>query len=59
VFAPPPPQDCITYRLIGLMPVEGSRRTLVTTARFRVWLSRRGEDWRVSDFDYTPQLVWH
>jgi hypothetical protein len=59
VFTPPPPEDCITYRLIGLMPVEGTRRTLVTTARFRVWMSRRGESWRVSEFDYTPQLVWH
>jgi hypothetical protein len=58
VFAPPPPADCITYRLIGLMPVEGSPRTLVTTARFRVWLARRGESWRVSDFDYTPQIAW-
>jgi hypothetical protein len=59
VFTPPPPEDCIAYRLVGLMPVEGSRRTLVTTARFRVWLSRRGDGWRVSEFDYTPRLAWH
>ena len=59
VFTPPPPEDCIAYRLIGLVPVEGSPRTLVTTARLRVWMSRHGDGWRVSDFDYTPQLVWH
>jgi hypothetical protein len=58
VFTPPPPGDCITYRLIGLMPIEGSRRTLATTARFRVWLSDEGGPWRVSEFDYSPQLEW-
>jgi hypothetical protein len=58
VFTPPPPDDCITYRLVGLMPVEGSRRTLATTARFRVWLSEQDGRWRVSDFDYSPQLEW-
>jgi hypothetical protein len=58
VFAPPPPADCITYRLVGLMPIAGSTRTLVTTARFRVWLSGSDERWRVSEFDYTPQLEW-
>ena len=59
VFAPPKPEDCITYRLVGLVPVAGSQRTLVTTARLRVWLRRQGEAWRVSEFDYTPRLAWH
>ena len=56
VFAPPEPADCITYRLRGLMPVPGSRRTLVTIARFRVWPSHTEGRWRISDFEYTPQL---
>ena len=56
VFAPPEPADCITYRLRGLLPIQGSRRTLVTIARFRVWPSRTEAGWRVSDFEYTPQL---
>jgi hypothetical protein len=56
VFAPPPPEDCIVYRLRGLMPIPSSNRTLVTIARFRVWPSETDAGWRVADFEYTPQI---
>jgi hypothetical protein len=56
VFAPPRADDCIIYRLVGLMPIGGSTRTLVTTARFRVWLTESYGRWRVSEFDYAPHL---
>jgi hypothetical protein len=57
VFAPPPPADCITYRLVGLTPIPGTMRTLVVTARLRVWPEEDDDGtWRVVDFDYTPQL---
>jgi hypothetical protein len=56
VFAPSPPSDCIIYRLVGLRPLDSSRQTLVTRARFRVWLTESGGRWRVSDFDFTPHL---
>ena len=56
VFAPPRAGSCIIYRLVGLMPIGGSARTLVTTARFRVWLAESNGRWRVSEFDYAPHL---
>ena len=56
VFTPPQPANCIIYRLVGLRPIPGSARTLVTTARLRVWPGERDGAWRVADFDYTPQL---
>jgi hypothetical protein len=56
VFAPSGASNCIVYRLVGLTPMGTSPRTLVTTARFRVWLSESDGRWRVSDFDYTPHL---
>jgi hypothetical protein len=56
VFAAPRSDDCIIYRLVGLMPIGNSARTLVTTARFRVWLTESDGRWRVSEFDYTPHL---
>jgi hypothetical protein len=56
VFAPPRAADCIIYRLVGLMPIGESPRTLVTTARFRVWLTEADGRWRVSEFDYAPHL---
>jgi hypothetical protein len=48
--------DCIVYRLRGLMPIEGTDKTLVTTARFRVWLYEHDGVWRVAAFDYSPRL---
>ena len=56
VFAGRRAGDCIVYRLRGLKPIEGTHRTLVTTARFRVWLSERDGEWRVAEFDYSPRL---
>ena len=56
VFAAPRSDDCIIYRLVGLMPIGNTARTLVTTARFRVWLTEADGRWRVSEFDYAPHL---
>ena len=56
VFAPRRQGDCIAYRLVGLKPIPNSDRTMVTTARFRLWLGEREGRWRVTEFDYTPQL---
>ena len=56
VFAPRRHGDCIAYRLVGLKPIPNSRRTMITTARFRLWLIERAGQWRVAEFDYTPQL---
>jgi hypothetical protein len=56
VFAARREGDCIVYRLRGLAPIAGSERTLVTTARFRVWLGERDGEWRVAEFDYSPRL---
>jgi hypothetical protein len=56
VFARRRTGDCIVYRLRGLRPIEGSDRTLVTTARFRVWLTEWEGTWRVAEFDYSPRL---
>ncbi|MBA2475637.1 MAG: hypothetical protein H0V40_06755 [Actinobacteria bacterium] len=56
VFSGPGGRNCIVYRLVGLKPWRSEGKTLVTTARFRVWLRRRDGGWKVSDFDYTPRL---
>ena len=56
VFAERREGDCIVYRLRGLRPIEGTDKTLVTTARFRVWPYRHDGEWRVVEFDYTPRL---
>ena len=56
VFAPRREGDCIVYRLVGLMPWPGTSKTLMTTARFRVWLGREGGAWKITEFDYTPHL---
>jgi hypothetical protein len=56
VFARPRGGDCVVYRLRGLTPIAGTDRTLVTTARLRVWLYEHGGVWRVSDFDFSPRL---
>ncbi|MGH3104723.1 MAG: hypothetical protein ACRDN6_11580, partial [Gaiellaceae bacterium] len=56
VFAPRRQGDCVTYRLVGLKPLPNSEMTVITTARFRVWLEERDGRWKVAEFDYTPQL---
>ena len=56
IFARRRTGDCIVYRLRGLRPIQGSDRTLVTTARFRVWLTEWRGSWRVAEFDYSPRL---
>jgi hypothetical protein len=56
VFARRRTGNCLVYRLRGLRPIRGSSRTLVTTARFRVWLVEWRDTWRVAEFDYSPRL---
>jgi hypothetical protein len=56
IFARRREGDCVVYRLTGLTPIAGTDRTLLTTARLRVWLYEHDGVWRVTEFDFNPRL---